>query len=88
MLKQIESVLNETKRPLNQSKLIERIQNLIQQSELLFDGLLANEKDFSRNVYVVKLYELAFNLFIQSNQFDKAYLIATNKLIYVYKYLI
>ena len=102
-VKQIESVLNECQRQtasklmvtksacsrsINNVQLVDRVQKLMLKAERLFDGRQLDETQSSCNLYAIKLYELLMDLFIQNERFDKAYLIAKNKLINAFKLVI
>ena len=101
-VKQIETVLNECQQQTASKlmmvakratcskslNLVERVQRLIFKAERLFDGRQLDETQPSRSLYAIKLYELLMDLFIQNQCFDKALLIATNKLINAYELVI
>lgn len=63
---------------------IQRIENLKTKSEQIFEGCQLNENDFSKNIYLISLYELLMDLYIKLD-LEKAYKIATKQLFNAYE---
>lgn len=80
LIKQIESITTTSglsDKTTNKTQLIERVQTLASQVEAYLS--------VRSSVYCVQLYELLMDLFVETNEFRRAYLIAINQLYEAYK---
>lgn len=81
LIKQIESITTTSglsDKTTNKTQLIERVQTLASQVEAYLS--------VRSSVYCVQLYELLMDLFVETNEFRRAYLIAINQLYEAYKF--
>jgi hypothetical protein len=66
-------------------KLIDKANELIEKSNIIFLVKIENESTIE-NIYIIKLYELLFELYIKDSNYKDALYIAKKFIINIYKY--